>query len=374
MRNGPLRLLQVTHAGHGAGSTQSIASLSLELARRGHRVYVGCRADSLLARMVRDAPAPGLTVVPLAFDRLMPLADALARVVADERIDVINTHDSRDRRALAWLRWRGRLPQAVVVTRRTMPLTSPPEILAVGLTVDRTIAVSEAVARSLRRRGHPAARIRIVRNGVDLARIDAAPSAAELAAARAAVGDIGERPLVVVVSRRKDQHLLLQHLPRVTAPVAVAFVGIAPDAQLRALTEHVPDRHRVAFVPFTERPLAFYHLAAGAALPTRIEGFSQALLEAMAFGLPVAASATGGNPELVTDGVTGLLVPRARPAAWADVLERLAGDAELRRRLGRAARDLVRGTYTIAHTAERTEAVYREAVERRRLLRRRASG
>src|SRR2546425_1268044 len=149
MTGGPLTILQLTHQGGPAGSTQSIFNLSQYLARRGHRVLVGCREDVLLARLARDA---GLPVVPLAFMPRAVLTGALRDVLERERVDVVNANATLDRRALTWLRWRGRLPQAFVVTRRTMPLTSPAELLPVGWTADRTIAVSGAVARALRRR------------------------------------------------------------------------------------------------------------------------------------------------------------------------------------------------------------------------------
>ncbi|MBI1966463.1 MAG: glycosyltransferase family 4 protein [Gemmatimonadetes bacterium] len=362
MQDGPLTVLQLTHQGEGAGSTQSIFSLSLHLKTRGHRVLVGCRPETLLAGMAREA---GLEVVPLDFRRLRPLAGALRRTITEQHVEVVNSHATRDRRVLTWLRWRGALPQPFVVTRRTMPLTSPAEIVAVGLSADRTIAVSHAVARALRRRLHPAARLRVVHNGIDLARIDRVPTDAELAAARAALGDFGSRPLVVVMSRRKDQHVLLAQLGDVQRPVAVAFVGIEPDAELRALEARLPDRHRVIYVPFTAQPLAFYHVAAVAALPSRIEGFSQALLEAMTLGLPVVASAAGGNAELITDGATGLLVPLDAPTVWGRALDSLLGDSDLRSRLARAGRELVRREYTLERTAARTEEVYREAIAHR---------
>ncbi len=130
----------------------------------------------------------------------------------------------------------------------------------------------------------------------------------------------------------------------------------------------LPERHRAVFVPFTERPLAFYHLATVATLPSEIEGLSQALLEAMGLGLPVIASDVGGNPELVSDGRTGLLAPPRDVAAWAERLQRLLGDAALRERLGQAGRALVRQAFTLERTAQRTEAVYRDAVARRPLL------
>jgi glycosyltransferase involved in cell wall biosynthesis len=249
-----------------------------------------------------------------------------------------------------------------------MPLTLPPEIVAIGLTADRTIAVSNAVAGALRRRFHPAGRLRVVPNGIDLERVDAEPSEADLAAARAALGPLDGRPVVVVVARRKDQHVLLAALPTLRRPVAVACVGIEPDRDLIALRDALPGRHRVAFVSFTERPLPFYRLAALAALPSRIEGLSQALLEAMALGLPVVASEAGGNPDLVTSGETGLLVPPLDPMAWALALDRVLGDGAFRTRIARAGRDLVRRDFTLERTAERTEAVYGEAIERRRLL------
>ena len=363
MADRPLTILEITHAGHQAGSTFLIQSLCAPLAHRGHRVLVGCRPDSLLAELATN---DGLPVVPVDFRRLGPLAEALARIIARERVDLVNSHDTRDRRALTWLRWQHRLPQAFVVTRHTMPLTSPAELLAVGLSVDRTIAVSHAVARGLRRRLYPGARLRVVPNGIDFARVDAAPSPAAMACAAAALGDVAGRPVIAVLARRKDQHILLQALQAVQRPVVVACVGIEPDAQLRAVDARVPSRHRVVYVPFTDQPLAFYRLATLAALPSRIEGLSLALLEGMALGLPVVASRAGGNTDLIDSGETGLLVPPLDPGAWAAALERMLGDPAFAARAGRAGRDYVRREHSLDRVVEQTEGVYREAIERRR--------
>ena len=359
-----LTLLQLTHQGEGAGSTQSIFSLSRELAKRGHHVLVGCPAGTLLARNV--ATTPPLEHIPLDFSSLRGVANTLAGVMADRNVDVVNSHATGDRRALTLLRWHGRLPQPFVVTRRTMPLTMPPALIAVGLTADRTIAVSAAVARALRRRLHPGGRLRIVPNGIDLERVEAEPSKQDLAAAQAALGggDSG-RPVVAVVARRKDQHILLRALPALERPVTVAFIGIHPDAELMAAQAAVPERHRIVYVPFTERPLAFYRFATVVALPSRIEGLSQALLEAMSLGVPVIASAAGGNAELVHPGETGLLVPPLEPTAWTAALERMLGDDDFRARVAQAGRALARREFTLARTADRTEVVYREAIASR---------
>jgi glycosyltransferase involved in cell wall biosynthesis len=368
MRETPLTILQLTYQGDGAGSTQSIFNLSEQLARRGHRVLVGCRAESLLARLAAEA---GLAVMPLDFRRLADLARTLASALARERVDVVNSHATRDRRALTWLRWRGRLPQAFVVTRRTMPLTSPIELFTVGHSADRTIAVSGAVARALGNRWHPTARLRVVPNGLELARVDAPLPAGDLDDARAALGEIGDRQVVVVNARRKDQDVLLAALPAVESPVLLACVGVEPDAALTSLAAALPPRHRAVFVPFVPRPLAFYHLAAAAALPSRIEGLSQSLLEAMALGLPVVASNAGGNPDLLTDGVTGLLVAPLDSGAWARALTKVVSEREVALRIASCGRELVRREFTIERTAQRTEVAYREALARRtRLLHR----
>src|SRR5207249_9510626 len=129
-------------------------------------------------------------------------------------------------------------------------------------------------------------------------------------------------------------------------PVTVAFVGIGPDEELAAAQAAVPARHRVVFVPFTERPLAFYRFATIAALPSRIEGLSQALLEAMSLGIPVIASAAGGNPDLVNSGETGLLVPPLDPAAWTRALDRMPGHDAFRTRAGRAGQPLALREFT----------------------------
>src|SRR5207302_7441474 len=107
---------------------------------------------------------------------------------------------------LTWLRWRRRLPCRFVVTRHTMPLTLTPELIAVALSADRTIAVSHAAARALRRRLHPGGRLRVVPNGIDCERVDAPPSATDVAAARAALGDVAGRPLGLGLARRQDPH------------------------------------------------------------------------------------------------------------------------------------------------------------------------
>ncbi len=131
---------------------------------------------------------------------------------------------------------------------------------------------------------------------------------------------------------------------------------VVGDGPLRA---RVPGA--VGFVPPGELG-PWYERAAVVAAPSRREGYGVAAREAMAWGRPVVASAVGGLLDAVEDGVTGLLVPPGDVGALRAALERLLGDAELRARLGAAAREKAERELSLDAAAERLESVYREAV------------
>ncbi len=93
-------------------------------------------------------------------------------------------------------------------------------------------------------------------------------------------------------------------------------------------------------------------------LPSRAEGLSNALLEAMACGLACVATPVSGSAALLEDG-RGILAPAGDPTAWASELRRLGGDADLRARLGNAARAYVSAQYSLEATADGLVAAYR---------------
>ena len=92
---------------------------------------------------------------------------------------------------------------------------------------------------------------------------------------------------------------------------------------------------------------------------TKREGLARSLIEAMAYGVAPVVTDCGGSPELVVNGVSGLVVPVRDTAALAAALRRLHDDPELRRRLGAAARERIRNDFRIEDTIAKTLALYR---------------
>jgi glycosyltransferase involved in cell wall biosynthesis len=95
---------------------------------------------------------------------------------------------------------------------------------------------------------------------------------------------------------------------------------------------------RISFIGEAAQPEEFLQGLDIFVLPSRTEGFSNALIEAMACGLPVIATTVGANPEVIVEGESGLLVKPGVPQLLAERLEELARDPGLRFRLGRAGR------------------------------------
>jgi glycosyltransferase involved in cell wall biosynthesis len=99
-----------------------------------------------------------------------------------------------------------------------------------------------------------------------------------------------------------------------------------------------------------------------AALPSRDEGFGLTLVEAMASGKPVVATAVGGIPEVVEDGVTGLLVPPGDPQALAKALGTLLSNRDLRITMGQAARRRAENLFDIKAHVRAMEELYQELI------------
>jgi glycosyltransferase involved in cell wall biosynthesis len=154
----------------------------------------------------------------------------------------------------------------------------------------------------------------------------------------------------------KGHAVLLEAIAALDVPFQAALVGDGPERPaLEALASKLGLDDRVHFAGAlpADQTLARYAEADVFCLPSFAEGLPVVFMEAMAAGVPVIASRTSGTPELVEDGVTGLLVEPGRPEEVALALVRMAGDLELRRHLARAARERVDADYDLRANVRR---------------------
>ena len=233
---------------------------------------------------------------------------------------------------------------------------------------DAVTAVCEAVAGTLvSDYGVDRARVRVVPNGTELP--DERAEAPEARRIRASLGMAPSTGLIVCAGRleeQKGQDVLLDAAGQLAArglPFTLAFAG---DGSLRSALEHrgasLGLGNRVRFLGQVDELGPWLLAADVVAMPSRWEGLPLALLEALVRGRPVVASAVGGIPEVIEDGVHGVLVPPGDATALAAALERILRAPEPALRLGALGAERVRDGYTWSRVAEQFEAVYDEVL------------
>ena len=148
-----------------------------------------------------------------------------------------------------------------------------------------------------------------------------------------------------------------------TSPFRVVILGDGPEREtLTKLAAQVGLEKIVSFTGFQRDTRPYYALATVVAVPSHSEGSPNVVLEAMAAGLPIVANRVGGVPEILEDGVTGLMVEPRNPEAMAKTIFQLLSNADLRSRLGSAARARAESAHTPEAYRRALVEFYRETV------------
>jgi glycosyltransferase involved in cell wall biosynthesis len=213
--------------------------------------------------------------------------------------------------------------------------------------------------------GIPSDQIDLIPNGVDTERF-APPGEKERGACRAALGFAPDAFVLGTVGNLtpvKDHATLLQAIRHCGDAGADVRLLIAGDGPLRsALTRQAEDSgvaSQVVFAGSRGDVPALLGAMDVYVCSSLSEGMSNAILEALAVGLPVVATDVGDNRRLVDDGAVGVLVPAADPRALGDAVLGLCRDAARRRAFGRSARARAMACYPFARCVERHVALYR---------------
>ncbi len=337
---------------------------------------------------VHRLPYLGLSIRPTKFLPLLREARTFfrdfARILAERRIGVLHAYLPAAN-VLGMAGTLGRGTRVRIVGKRALcrykeghPVYSFFEDLA-NLASDAVMVNSRAVAEDVRRTERFfEGKMFLVHNGLEVP--------PESAGARPPLPpDIGvppgAMPVTYVANLREDKgHLCLVEAARsvvASVPeVRFLFVGRedreAPLVRAR-IRETGLERHIV--LTGSRRDVAgILDASCMLAHPGEQEGLSNAILEAMAAGLPVVACGTGGNPEAVVDGVTGRLVPPGNPAVLASAILSLLRDPARAEAMGRAARERARTCFSLEGMVAAVEDTYIELLEGRPLSRRMESG
>lgn len=213
--------------------------------------------------------------------------------------------------------------------------------------------------------GIGAERIEVIYNGVDPSRFE---TAADRAAARDALGLPASAPVVTCVARFhpvKDHPTLLRGFAHARARVPEARLllvgGGDGEPALRALADELGITPAVTFAGVRSDVPAVLAASDVFAMTSLSEGTSVTLVEAMLARRPAVVTAVGGNPEVVADGTTGLLVPRGDAAATGEALAALLRDPARRDAMGAAARARAREQFSQARMHAAWSTLYRDA-------------
>lgn len=350
------RILQLLGPSTG-GIRRVVASLTAGLRERGWHVVVAGPAGVLDGLGGQDAvvPIPG----GLSPGALWAARRALAPLVAG--VDLVHAHGLKPGWLAASLRPRPPLVTSVhnlvldEAAGRAAPVLRRLEGRLPSVS-DRTIALSSGVAA--RFAGAPGVVV------IPPAAAVGAPrrSVEEM---RAAYGVAPGEPLLVTAARlhpQKDLPMLLDAMARLPG-VRLLVVGDGPErAALGARADAIGVGERVTFAGALDSAVDALAAADVVVISSRWESGPLVLSEAMHLGRPVVTTAVGIAPEVVTDGVTGRIVPVGDPAALAEAVGELLADPGRASAMGEAARAAMSLTHGTGAMVTATEAVYREVL------------
>lgn len=367
------RILYVSTSTTVGGAEKTLYTLATLLDPRRHEVcgVVSLKPEGPYARKLK---MQGRRVESLDLDRAPRFSDAarLAEIISRERPDVVH--------AIMY--------QAIQLCRLAKPKATAPFKLVSSprvhyrtrslwtLLVDRALKgrddllISESDAsRSflLSRLGYAPSKVRTIRNGVDLAgwpvsKVDRQKKRLELrlGASDVLVGAVGR------LDRQKGFSVLVHAMARLKkSGLRCVILGEGPE---RPRLEALIREHHLegsVWLPGERGDVSAWLSAFDiACLPSMWEGLPNTLLEEMALGLPVVASAVDGVPEVVENGRNGVLVPPADAPALAKALGALAGDPERRAALGAAAHATIAEKFTIRRMLDEYQQAYSDVCSR----------
>ena len=359
----PIRVAFVLHTMQVAGAEVLVAETIRRLGPQIHPVILCLDSVGQLGERMQAAGVPVIAYGRRS-GRDLGVARRMARDLRARRVEIVHAHQytpffygalaaylCRPRPKVIFTEHGRHYPDIVGGRRRWF------NRLILSRMVDRVNAVCEFSARSLATvDGFGRCRIDVIPNGIDPPKY-APPQ--DIAQARRGLDLNPCRKYVACVARFhpvKDHQTLIRAFSVVAGERTDVDLLLVGDGVLRqshqALVDSLGLNDRVRFLGVRSDVANLLQVVDVFAMTSLSEAASITILEAMAAGKPVVVTAVGGNPEIVRDGIDGVLVPRSDPAATAAALLRVLGDSALAKSLGASGAERVRTQFQLEETID----------------------
>ncbi len=366
------------------GSERQAVLLGQELDRRKFDVHLGCCArtnDNIEAGLTtQGVPITQYSIRNLYGVQTLRQRVRFAQYLRRERIDVVHSYNFYSNAFAIPAARLARVPVVIASIRDNGECWTPWQRrierlvcrMAHGVVVN-----AEVIKRRLAAEGYDARRITVIHNGTQ-------PPAVVPASRTAALREELELPAaapVVGMLARLDPIKGIEHFLEAAAQVSarrpdVRFlivgdnrVNVAYREQLTRLARDLGLEKVVRFTGFRNDVAEVLSLLSVSVLASLSEGLSNTLLESMAAGIPVVATAVGGNPEAVEQGITGFLVPPKNAAALAEAMCRILNNRDLAAAMGRAGRLRVSEQFSTRAMVSESERLYAQLLAQARASR-----
>jgi glycosyltransferase involved in cell wall biosynthesis len=358
-----MRILQVSSARSLGGGERHVIDLANALTRRGHEVFVALAPSSPIVEKLIDLPPENVTQLPMRNAFNISTASRLTRFIRERRIEIVHAHIARDYPLAALVSARGSA-QLILTRHLLFPLNGVHRLIL--RRAKSVIAVSGAVAESLTRaRIFRRDQIVVINNGID---VDHFSRNQPIAAARKrlCVGTVGQlapikgqedfiRAAAILCAKRSDVDFVIAGEDKLRS--GKHRIGLASFIAELGLTQRV---QLLGWIEDLSELLSTFDVFVS---PARSESFGLSIVEAMAAGVPVIATASGGACEIIDPGVTGLLVPIAGVTPMADAISSLLDDPARRESLAENARRVARERFSLPRMVDAVEVLYQRALD-----------
>jgi glycosyltransferase involved in cell wall biosynthesis len=374
----PINVLDLRDSYEIGGPGKTILETYRAVDPSKYRLHLGVfltREESDDTPFIRAARELGMPVHLIrGFNQYDPrLISRVAHLVKTLDIDILHSHEVKSD-VITYLAVKLR-PVTTVTTLHGWIGNSPKQRLLVAInkrvvrSFDLVVAVSGTIHNQLAAAGVPKERVRLLHNGIVLARYRKTGNTGFLENA------VGRRPVGPVIaaigrlSREKGHADLVEALAMVVGSgqaLTAIVAGDGPERQRLAERIHAHGLDdSVHLIGHVARPEYILEETDLAVLPSHTEGLPNAALEALAMEVPVLATRVGGTPEVITDGETGRLVEAHAPAALADAIGDFLRDPLPWRQMACRGKRMVEQNFDFGARTLQLEAMYRDLIESR---------